>query len=111
MKHKGTTAVAYAQSTHAQGTNKNISFKNIRVGRGCLLSSTHSTSEDKVRVFYAIKIPLQYNITEIRFPKTSNTKSIFIQKILTEPLIGHGKIKIAPCIKSCAQYDLVMTRK
>ena len=29
----------------------------------------------------------------------------------TEPLIGHGKIKIAPCIKSCAQDDLVITRK
>ena len=55
MKYKGTTAVAHAQSTHAQSTNKNISFKNIRVGPGCLLSPTHSTSEDKVRVFYAIK--------------------------------------------------------
>ena len=28
-----------------------------------------------------------------------------------EPLIGHGKIKIVPCIKSCAQDDLVITRK
>ena len=56
MKYKGTTAAADAQSTHAQGTNKNISFKSIRVGRGCLLSPTHSTSEDKARVFYAIKI-------------------------------------------------------
>ena len=27
----------------------------------------------------------------------------------TEPLIGHGKIKIAPCIKSCARDDLVIT--
>ena len=32
-------------------------------------------------------------------------------KIFTEPLIGHGKIKIVPCIKSCAQDDLVITRK
>ena len=31
--------------------------------------------------------------------------------IATEPLIGHGKIKIPPCIKSCAQDDLVITRK
>ena len=31
--------------------------------------------------------------------------------VYTEPLIGHGKIKIAPCIKSCAQDDLVITRK
>ena len=29
----------------------------------------------------------------------------------TEPLIGHGKINIAPCIKSCARDDLVITRK
>ena len=29
----------------------------------------------------------------------------------TEPLIGHGKIKIAPSIKSCAQDDLVIMRK
>ena len=43
------------QFTYAQCTNKNISFKNIRVGRGCLLSPTHSNSEDKVIVFYAIK--------------------------------------------------------
>ena len=28
-----------------------------------------------------------------------------------EPLIEHGKIKIVPCIKSCAQDDLVITRK
>ena len=32
-------------------------------------------------------------------------------RIRTEPLIGHGKIKIVPCIKSCAQDDLVITRK
>ena len=50
MKYKGTTAAAHVQSTHAQGTNKNISFLNIRVGRGCLLSPTHSTSEDKVSI-------------------------------------------------------------
>ena len=35
-------------------TNKNISFKNIGVVRGCLLLPTYSNSEDKVRVF-AIK--------------------------------------------------------
>ena len=58
MKYKGTTAAAHAQSTRAQGTNKNISLKNIRVGRGCLLSPTHSNSEDKVMVFYAIKISI-----------------------------------------------------
>ena len=34
-------------------------------------------------------------------------KSVFC----TEPLIGHGKIKITPCIKSCARDDLVITRK
>ena len=55
--------MAHAQSTHAQGTNKNISFKNIRVGRGCLLSQTHSTSEDKVRVFYAIKMCVQFQVS------------------------------------------------
>ena len=27
------------------------------------------------------------------------------------PNTGHGKIKIAPYIKSCAQEDLVITRK
>ena len=31
--------------------------------------------------------------------------------LIVEPLIGHGKIKIAPCIKSCAQDDLMITRK
>ena len=41
--------------TYAQCTNKNTFFLNIRVGRGCLLSPTHSNSEDKVMVFYAIK--------------------------------------------------------
>ena len=45
------------QSTYAQqvSTDKNISVKNIGVGSGCLLSPTHSNSEDKVRVFYTIK--------------------------------------------------------
>ena len=56
MTYKGTRDAAHVQSTYAQGTNKNISFKNIRVGHGCLLSPTHSNSEDKVRVFYAIKV-------------------------------------------------------
>ena len=28
----------------------------------------------------------------------------------TKPPIGHDKIKIAPCIKSCAQDDLVIMR-
>ena len=31
-------------------------FLNIRVGRGCLLSPTHSNSEDKVMAFYKIKM-------------------------------------------------------
>ena len=38
---------------------------------------------------------------------------IFIKKETfshTEPLIGHGKIKIVPCIKLCAQDDLMITR-
>ena len=52
---RGTRDAAHAQVTYAQCTNKNISFKNIRVGRGCLLSPTHSNSEDKVMVFYATK--------------------------------------------------------
>ena len=51
-------AAAHAESTRAWDTNKNISFKNIRVGHGCLLSPTHSNSEDKVRVFYAIKLKI-----------------------------------------------------
>ena len=53
---KGTRDAAHAHFTYAQCTNKNISFKNIRVGRGCLLSPTHSNSEDKVMVFYTIKM-------------------------------------------------------
>ena len=76
MKYKGTTAAAHAQSTHAQGINKNISFKNIRVGHGCLLSPTHSNSEDKVRVFYAIK----FKCTKSTIHGKIFTK-IFIQNI------------------------------
>ena len=51
----GTRDTAHVQITYVQCTNKNISFKNIQVGRGCLLSPTHNNSEDKVMVFYAIK--------------------------------------------------------
>ena len=48
--------MVHAQFIYAQSTNKNICFKNIQVGRGCLLSPTYSNSEDKVVVFYAIKM-------------------------------------------------------
>ena len=50
----------HAQSTYVQqvSTNKNISFKNIRVGCECLLSPTYSTSEDKVSI-YLQKVKLQ----------------------------------------------------
>ena len=34
-----------------------------------------------------------------------------IEEKFTEPLIGRSKINIATCIKSCAQDDLVITRK
>ena len=38
----------HMHSSHMRSvTNKNISFKNIRVGRGCLLSPPYSNSEDK----------------------------------------------------------------
>ena len=49
---QGTRDAAHAQSTYAQqGSNdKNVSFKNIADGRGCLLSPTYSTSEDKVSI-------------------------------------------------------------
>ena len=47
----GTRDAAHAQFIYAQCTNNNIYFKNISVGRGCLLSPTHSNSEDEVRVF------------------------------------------------------------
>ena len=40
-------------------------------------------------------------------------KQLLVHDMLksTEPLIGHGKIKLAPYIKSCAQDDLMITRK
>ena len=40
-----------------------------------------------------------------------NKNFIAYDLLSTEPLKGHGKIKIAPCIKSCAQDDLVIIRK
>ena len=49
-------------------------------------------------------------LTLKNFYHSSNCFPFFLA-ISTEPLIGHGKIKIVPCIKSCAQDDLVITRK
>ena len=53
---------AHAESTYPQYTNKNILFKYTRAARGCLLSPTHSNSEDKVRVFATIKYGLTPDI-------------------------------------------------
>ena len=67
MNYKGELGTRrIAQFTYAQCTNKNISFKNIRVGRGCLLSPTHSNSEDKVMVFYTIKWVSVGNLETLR---------------------------------------------
>ena len=52
---RGTRDAAQAQSIYAQELTRIFLLKYIRVGHGCLLSPTHSNSEDKVMVFYAIK--------------------------------------------------------
>ena len=85
----------HAQFTYAQCTNKNISFKNIRVGHGCLLSPTHSNSEDKVMVFYAIKMQLQY-----RCPPILEARTISAQPFCEK---SYGTLYACHIVKNCLQ--------
>ena len=67
-----------------------------------------SLAKEGIKVLFILNIYVYYkhqrNMTDMEYI------TILHQKF-TEPLIGHGKIKIAPCFKSCAQDDLMITRK
>ena len=53
-----------------------------------------------------------HKMTMVKFPWTPQYVYFVTGATLTsrEPLMGHGKIKIVPCIKSSVQDDLMITR-